>query len=399
MATQTRKIPSYRLHKPSGLGVVRLDGHDHYLGSHGTPTSQEAYHRLIAEWLASGGRVRGPASSRDGAHRSSLTIDELILAFLRHAQVHYRRPDGSPTRELDNFRDALRPLRQLYGSTPTSDFGPLSLRALQQEMIKLRLCRSTINSRIRRVRQVFKWAASLELIPPTVVQALATVPPLRRGRCDAPESKGVAPVDWAVVDATLPHLPRPVAAMVRLMRLSSCRAQDVVLMRSCDLRTTGEIWVYEPSSHKNSWRGRTRIVFLGPQAQAVIRPFLKGDLDAYLFCPRDAVEEFHARRRQQRATKRTPSEQRRTRKAVPKWQQHSRYSVNTFQQAVRRTCRRVGLPSWSVLQVRHSRGTEVREIYGVEGAASSLGHQRVETAQIYAQQNLQLARRIAKEIG
>ena len=83
----------------------------------------------------------------------------------------------------------------------------------------------------------------------------------------------------------------------------------------------------------------------------------------------------------------------------PAWEPRARYDVNTFQQAVRRACRRAGLPPWSVLQVRHSRATEVRQRYGVEGAAAALGHRRVETTQIYAEKNERLSRDIAREIG
>jgi hypothetical protein len=54
---------------------------------------------------------------------------------------------------------------------------------------------------------------------------------------------------------------------------------------------------------------------------------------------------------------------------------------------------------WSVLQVRHTRATEVRASFGVEGAAASLGHRRVETAQIYAEKNDLLSRQIAREMG
>ena len=36
MPVQARKVPSYRLHKPTGQAVVRLDGRDVYLGKHGT---------------------------------------------------------------------------------------------------------------------------------------------------------------------------------------------------------------------------------------------------------------------------------------------------------------------------------------------------------------------------
>ena len=57
-----------------------------------------------------------------------VTINELILAYWRHAEKHYRRPDREPSQELENMRDALRPLRKLYGSTPAADFGPLAIR-------------------------------------------------------------------------------------------------------------------------------------------------------------------------------------------------------------------------------------------------------------------------------
>jgi hypothetical protein len=79
MPTRSRKVPSDRLHKPTGQAVVRLDGRDHYLGRHGTPASREAYDRLVAEWLAAGrslvatrGRTGGPPG---------VSIGELILAY------------------------------------------------------------------------------------------------------------------------------------------------------------------------------------------------------------------------------------------------------------------------------------------------------------------------------
>src|SRR5262245_47928033 len=125
----------------------------------------------------------------------------------------------------------------------------------------------------------------------------------------------------------------------------------------------------------------------------IIRPFLKADLAAYLFSPAMAAREHHARRAQERQTKRTPSELRRGRKQNPRRQPGSRYSVNTFQQAIRRACRRAGVLNWTLLQLRHTRMTEIREYYGVEGAQASAGHRRVETTQIYAEKSEQLARR------
>src|SRR5262245_54934578 len=133
MPTKTSRIPKYRHFKPKNLAVVRLDGHDHYLGKFDSPESHERYHRLIAEWLASG-RSSPPAPD---TRRTSVdaSINELILAYWRHAERHYRGANNKPTQELENMRDALRPLRKLYGSTRASGFGPLALRAIQQDLV------------------------------------------------------------------------------------------------------------------------------------------------------------------------------------------------------------------------------------------------------------------------
>jgi integrase len=403
-----RRVPSYRFHKGSGQAVVVLAGKSVYLGKWNTPNSRAEYERVLSEWLALRQRPKPSPNISRGADASALlrgpTVGEVILAFWQYAQKHYRYPDGRPTRELDNLRDALRPVRQLYSHTPARDFGPLALRAIQEQMIKDGLCRTVINDRIKRVRRAVRWAASVELIPASVVQGLETVPPLRRGRCDARESAGVQPVSWETVEATLPHLPGAVAAMVQVMRYSNCRAEDVVSLRGRDLTTEGKVWEYRPVSHKNAWREEDslihqRIVYLGPRCQEIIGPFLKSDLDAYLFSPRESRQAYQTQRALQRRTKRTPSELRRRRKSNPRRAAGACYSVNSLQQAVRKACRKLGVPVWTVLQVRHTRATEVREAYGVEGAQASLGHSRVETAQIYAERNQQLARRIAREIG
>src|SRR5207244_378183 len=105
--------PSYRKHKPTGQAVVTLNGKGCYLGRHGSKESKAEYDRLIAEWLASGRRVVDAGSA--------LTVSELVLAFWPHVETHYRRPDGTPTGEVNDYKLSLRPLRELYGQTPAKD--------------------------------------------------------------------------------------------------------------------------------------------------------------------------------------------------------------------------------------------------------------------------------------
>jgi hypothetical protein len=48
--------PKYRLHKARNCAVVTIAGRDHYLGTYDSPTSWEAYHRLVAEHLSAQGQ-------------------------------------------------------------------------------------------------------------------------------------------------------------------------------------------------------------------------------------------------------------------------------------------------------------------------------------------------------
>jgi hypothetical protein len=144
-----------------------------------------------------------------------LTVNEVVLAFLRHADRHYRRADGTLTDEPELFRLAARPLCLLYGHTPAAEFGPLTLKAVRQRMVDDGLSRPVVNARVGRLRRVLKWAASEELIPFEAYYRL-TVAGLGKGGTPARELEPVGPVPPDHVAATLSHLGRQVGAMVRL---------------------------------------------------------------------------------------------------------------------------------------------------------------------------------------
>ena len=59
-------------------------------------------------------------------------------------------------------------------------------------------------------------------------------------------------------------------------------------------------------------------MYLGPRAQVVLRPFLKRDVTAYLFDPREAVADRSTERHRNRKSPMTPSQVGRKRKSRPK---------------------------------------------------------------------------------
>src|SRR4051794_31357410 len=84
--TMSARTPSYRLHKATGQGIVTLSGKDFYLGRYNSPESKIEYDRVVAEWFSNGRMPPTPAETS-----ATRTVSQIILAFLEHAQNHYRK--------------------------------------------------------------------------------------------------------------------------------------------------------------------------------------------------------------------------------------------------------------------------------------------------------------------
>ena len=412
MSGRRKGIPSYCLHRPSGKAVVRIDGRDHYLGPYDSPESRSEYDRVIAEWLARG---RQPEFPEAESRVNSLSVNEVLLKFIDYAERYYRDGD-QVSKEVVNYKHALRVVKQLYGNTSADKFGPLALKAIRQHMIDVQdLCRKEINKRLGRIKRVFKWAVSEELILSSVFEGLRSVEGLRVGRTTARDNEPVKPVEDFVVESTLRFLSPQVRAMIQIQRLTGMRPGEVTIMRPCDIDCTDEVWVYRLTRHKTSHLGVRKEVPLGPQSQVLLRPFLSREPDAFLFSPREA-EEW---RNEQRAVRRDPNrktkvypcelrarEKRRqtAKKRVSKRPKRDRYDTPGYRRAVEYAiakAKRAGvmIPHWHPHQLRHTRATEVRRRYGVEAAQVALCHARADVTEIYAERNFGLAAKIAKEFG
>jgi integrase len=420
-------VPSYRLHKQSGQAVVtlrdRLGGRrDVLLGEFGTTASRAEYARVIAEWEADGRRLPPAGNPR----AANISINELLLSYVQFCTGYYRHADGTPTSEADNIRLALRPLRQLYGHTPAAHFDSLALEALREEMIRGGRCRNRVNRDISRVRRLFRWAVAKKLVPLSVHESLATVEGLRAGRSAARETAPVRPVAEHVVTATLPHMRPQVAAMVQLQLLTGMRPGEIVVMRGRDLEMTGRVWAYRPGSdagphgkHKTAHRGQGRVIRIGPRAQEVLRPWLRLNLQEYLFQPREAMEQYRAERRQKRKTPLTPSQAQHRPKKNPKRAPSDRYRVTSYDHAVMDACdaafpppaplareagetkkawlARIGPEGWAEVkrwrkahswhpnQLRHTKATELRREFGLDAARAVLGHRSPQVTEVYAE--------------
>jgi site-specific recombinase XerD len=200
------------------------------------------------------------------------------------------------------------------------------------------------------------------------------------------------------------------------------------------------VWLYRPGSHrgpegdhKTAHHGHERTILIGPRAQEVLKPWLKTDLTAYLFSPKDAEALRNAVRRQNRKSPMTPSQAARKPKKNPKRPKSERYRVAAYRLAIYRACEPAFPPPaplakredetwrewrgrltaddraelrrwrkahrWHPHQLRHNAATLLRKEYGIEVAKIILGHATLSATQLYAERDLQKALEIVNRIG
>jgi hypothetical protein len=132
-----RRISKHCHYTASNRGVVRLSGHDHYTGPWGSPEAEATSERLVGEWLANRRTLPSDAAADRPpiAAPAGPTVADLILAFWRHAELYYRHPDGTPTSELANYRQSVRPIRAVYVAEPAAAFSPSKLKAIRARWV------------------------------------------------------------------------------------------------------------------------------------------------------------------------------------------------------------------------------------------------------------------------
>ncbi len=420
-------VPKYRKHNASGQAIVTLAGQDKYLGKYGSQRSRDLYDRLIAEFL-----LRGRAPIHESSD-SETKIVEVLAAFWNHAKTYYVKNE-EPTKELDAFRVIIRDVQRLFGDDDVVDFGPNALKTMRQVWLDRGQKRTTINANVRRLVRIFSWATSEEMIPVQVVQALKTVSGWRKGRSPAPEPTPVAPVTESVIEQTLLELQPTVQDMVKLQRCSGMRPSEVCNLRLCDVNRSEDVWEYIPETHKNEHHARPRVIYLGPMAQEILKPYLVRNHQGFCFSPRTAVSEWLAEKSQRRKTPPTHGNGRgKNKKASPKHPPSSQYTVNSYRRAIHRACDRAFSPPpelarqtgetasqwharlgengvrllkdwqskhrWSPNRLRHTAATAIRREFGVEGAQVVLGHSVADVTQVYAERDSQKAREIMRRSG
>jgi integrase len=444
--------PSYRRHSGGQACVTVCDKtgrrREILLGPYDSAESKIEYQRVLALLRAYHGYY--PFYDEEGLKGAEgLTVDQVVLAWWKEAECRY----GADSPELKHYKYALRHLRLLYGSSPAEKFSPKRFKDVRQRMVEAReyqvrpaapgaaprwlgenkvnlaenlaqlkgkewvkvevlcsrqaLSRKVINRHLVRIRAVFGWAVSEELIPAAVAHGLREVKGVQQGDRQVKESKPRPPAFWGDVVKVVPFCPPPVAVMLHLQWLTGMRSGEVRIMRTMDLgRADPDCWIYKPGSdlphgrHKNAWRGQDRTVQLGPQCIELLTPWLRlDDPAAYLFSPARWTAQREQERAVQRKTKRQPSQALgKRKKANPKRKPRDCYSKATYPQAVKRACIRAGV-QFQPYALRHGRKMDLARTVGSDAARAVLGQKSIDATEHYGEIDMAHARQVMKKLG
>lgn len=375
---------------------------------------------LYAAWLARW--QQDPAMQDPRRAEAHITVADLAEAYLRHAERTYRKA-GRITSYVYKVRAALQSLIDHYGDYKADTMTMAVLAQWRDALAESgELGRRYINDMLQVVRAAYRWAAERGSVSDQTYQAVASVERLRKGRSKATERKRVKPVDWSVVEQTLPHLSPVVQAMVKVLWHTGMRPEEVCEMRTGDLDQSGDVWLYRPPSHKldhlEGEAGGEKIIAIGPQAQVELQPYVRPDLQAPLFQPVEG-----SRKRQKNYGRAYTSSS--LRQAIHRgcdraWPPPEHLQRRKIEASGRKRQKiesekawrdRLGAKAWTELrawqivhrwspnQLRHAKATLLRKRYGIEAARVALGHQHISTSEFYAEASLGTAVKIAKEAG
>lgn len=369
---KTRREHKLCENKDSHQAYVVIDGKREYLGRYGTVEAEIAYHQLVASFLIDRHKNMNPSSLR-----------ALSTAYL----AEYRKRISPSQFRIESY--AVERLGEFVDlDTSATDFGPRQFTRFREHLATKRnkkgqiLKSSVVNKYLAAVRRMFRWGVTMEYIQADQLVALQAVTGVRDL---APKVTGVSS---AQIEAVRPHVSDVIWSMVLLQLSTGARPGEVQALRRRDIDTSTTPWTATLSEHKMAYRGQSRTLFFGPRAQEILQPYMTRQPDEFLFSPVDEI------RRKAESMTGEPVKPSKTHRLYARPFSRTAYSC-----AIRRACDAAGVERWHPHQLRHEAANQIQAVRGPDAVRAVLGHESLNTTQIYLDRDTKLARNVALEIG
>jgi integrase len=296
-------------------------------------------------------------------------VEQLCKDYFAEIQKRYIGPDGKHTTSVNRHKVMLESFAAMYGTEEADDVTAGKVAAWLEGFIakgtrkrggKGTKTKHTVNLALSYLKRMYRWAATYRGVNPNTAGAVNLVQALGANHPDVRKKEPIRAVTLETVDATCKRLPSPLREMVRIQWWTGMRPGEALSLRPCDLNTTDDVWVYRPAHHKTSWRGKERFIVIGPEAKSILKPLLPAKTDARVFPV---------------------------------------ITGQSYRRSLREAAKAAGVKAWTPNQLRHALATRIRMVKGAQAVTDLLGHSNLNQQQVYVDDALERAKRIAREVG
>jgi integrase len=254
-----------------GTWYCTLEGQKVSLKVKGRENEKEAvkaWHRLCANGTPETTPLAGAPQAEPKPEPAAVSVGDVLTAYLADCEGRIGR------KALHDYRAFLGAFAGAFGTTPAS---ALTTAAAEQYARKPTWSSSTQHDFLGILSAAFTWAERVRLIERSPLVGLRKPPKVSRGATSVTSAETVKQLlAWA--DA---HGDTEFAALVRFLWLTGCRPSEAGNLTADAVHWEQRCAVL--TRHKTAHRGKTRVLYLGDAALAILRQQQAQHPQGYLF--------------------------------------------------------------------------------------------------------------------
>lgn len=136
--------------------------------------------------------------------------------------------------------------------------------------------------------------------------------------------------------------------MIRFQLLTGCRPGELVCICLGMVDRNNDVWTIRLVEHKTAHKGKSRTIFIGPKAQAILAPYLLRGADDPCFSPIESEKQRRQARHEARKTPLSCGNKPGSNVArKPRTQPGRAYTTGTYRRAITYACIRGKLQMWA----------------------------------------------------
>ncbi|HFD87381.1 MAG TPA: hypothetical protein ENJ35_06875 [Gammaproteobacteria bacterium] len=381
LAMRKESVPKLRIYEKNGhkYAEARIPAqgiwkHEH-LGRYEAGETEKRFAQIVELWRLSGKNwppETAPVRSRSKIKlKRGITLGDLSVAFFAdvYEQGNYNRGTIDLARmAIAALKPWIRVRADQWGMAGFHEYRTAIRQAKRRTDRKAGhpeiggkekdhgYSQRTLNGMMAVIRRMYRWGMQHDCVHPDAAFQIMQVPGFSTTETRPTKQKKAISREW--INKVLAVCSDDLHDLIMTHLLVGARPNEILIMRPIDIDTSGGAWLYTPQHHKLSYRGKQRVIAIGPQAQEILNRRMPRSMEALIF---------------------------------PMWP-NSTNRTAAYRQAVKRVCRRAGLPEehwFTPYDLRHTYASELARDTPTTTLAAAMGHHKITTTQQYVHTGLE----------